>query len=95
MRRENMLLFLMLVSVLSSMTQHMVRADQLTEESCTVQILVPGLKGTTDLTNITDNKEKMSQSLLPICLLKETQVKRGKKGHQEDQEELAQPERLV
>lgn len=40
------------------MTQHMVRADQLTEESCTVQILVPGLKGTTDLTNITDNKEK-------------------------------------
>lgn len=37
----------------------------------------------------------MSQSLLPICLLKETQVKRGKKGHQEDQEESAQPERLV
>lgn len=55
MSRENMLLFLMLVSVLSSVSRHMVGAEQLTEESCTVQILVPGLKGTTDLTNITDN----------------------------------------
>ncbi|CAG10487.1 unnamed protein product [Tetraodon nigroviridis] len=40
-----MFLFLMLVSVLSSVTRHAVCAQQLTEESCTVQILVPGLKG--------------------------------------------------
>lgn len=58
MSSENMLLFLMLVSVLSSVTRHTVRAEQLTEESCTVQILVPGLKGTTNLTNITDNTLK-------------------------------------
>lgn len=53
-----MLLFLMLVSVLSSVTRHTVRAEQLTEESCTVQILVPGLKGTRDLASITDIKGK-------------------------------------
>lgn len=37
----------------------------------------------------------MAQSLLPICLLKGTQVKRGKKGQRGDQEELAQLERMV
>lgn len=58
MSRENMLLFLMLVSVLSSVTQHTVRAEQLTEESCTVQILVPGLKGTRVLASKTDIKGK-------------------------------------
>ncbi|TWW72037.1 collectin-11 [Takifugu flavidus] len=45
MSREKVLLSLMLMSVLSSLTRHTVCAEQLTEESCTVQILVPGLKG--------------------------------------------------
>lgn len=57
------LLSLMLMSVLSSLTPHTVCAEQLTEESCTVQILVPGLKGTKTVT-ITDNDpQKMASRL--------------------------------
>lgn len=63
MSRDNMLLSLMLVSVLSALTRHTVCAEQLTEESCTVQILVPGLKGTTKLTIIDRKPKKMAENL--------------------------------
>lgn len=58
MSTEKVLLSLMLMSVLSSLTRHTVCAEQLTEESCTLQILVPGLKGATTLTIINRKPRK-------------------------------------
>lgn len=100
MTGEKLLFSVTVMSVLSLLTLHTSHGELLADEPCTVQILVPGLKGKSSVTQSKFKKWHQCEFIFTfylsrLHLLKENLEKRGRKEHREDQEESARLETSV
>lgn len=98
MRGQKLLLLVILMSVaMTFLPVHSSYGEQLVEDTCTVQILVPGLKGIQFSHTMRSAESSDSTDLFLDFLFcqKENRERKDRKEHREDLEESDLPERLV